>query len=638
MASGILTDIAASYLSTQLAKAKKLRSRVYQSQLQDFCNQIVEYLDSPHDIEDLEDLIALKESLSAVSEIMNLISLANPEKSSWWAFPLIRQCYELCKIDYKNRHILIIHTDMIEEFVVYPDITTFLPFIIKRPCGPIDVFTIPATSNFELSSIALVGHEVGHIYWTVHFDSIATTVGTWANGLDKYKGLDLFTSADVQEKTEVLSSRLEEHLCDHVGWYLFGPAYDVAFLKEFCSTRSESSNKKFSLDIERMQKAVERLKRVPIDFKLGTELGKTITGVVDQVALLVPEEQTCADDSPDAKLRRQIYDSFGPGSPCNHLNFELAWNQTKAELDGFRPPFEVVGSGAPIPINPVDAVVAAVFYYHSGVFTDTNDFYRSATHLSEKRRCDFIRKILIRHLQYAIELNGVYRRTECEQKNEEKPNWEKMAKETLWGWRARVEKGIKSPLIVVPTTDPVNQYNQSTVDLRLGPVFLVHRTTRYTHVSPKPTPVNSKCPEADLDDICERVVVPVSHDFVLHPHQFVLGSTLEYICLPHDYCALVLGRSSWGRLGLNIATATMVQAGYRGCLTLELRNLGESPLPLTVGLRIAQLLLVASDQVQTGAQYYSSKSKYVGPVEPKLPKIWKDEDWDLIARISQDDY
>jgi dCTP deaminase len=81
--------------------------------------------------------------------------------------------------------------------------------------------------------------------------------------------------------------------------------------------------------------------------------------------------------------------------------------------------------------------------------------------------------------------------------------------------------------------------------------------------------------------------------------------------LNRSYYALVLGRSTWGRLGLNIATATTVQSGYKGCLTLELRNLGESPLPLTVGTRIAQLCLIS---VASPAQQ-GYLGKYVGSAE-----------------------
>lgn len=79
--------------------------------------------------------------------------------------------------------------------------------------------------------------------------------------------------------------------------------------------------------------------------------------------------------------------------------------------------------------------------------------------------------------------------------------------------------------------------------------------------------------------------------FVLHPRQFVLGETLEWIHLPADLAAFVTSRSSWGRDGLIIATATGVHPGYSGILTLELTNLGEIPLRLYPGLSVAQLFI-----------------------------------------------
>ena len=112
------------------------------------------------------------------------------------------------------------------------------------------------------------------------------------------------------------------------------------------------------------------------------------------------------------------------------------------------------------------------------------------------------------------------------------------------------------------------------------------------------------------------------------------SATLEYVSVPFDYYALVLGRSSWGRLGLNIATATTVHAGYRGCITLELRNLGETPLPLKVGLRVAQLCLIRVPIEKSTEGYFATSGKYIGPVGPEIPKIKGDADWELLNDLS----
>ncbi len=101
----------------------------------------------------------------------------------------------------------------------------------------------------------------------------------------------------------------------------------------------------------------------------------------------------------------------------------------------------------------------------------------------------------------------------------------------------------------------------------------------------------------------------------MHPGQLVLGSTLEYVQLPRDLMAYVIGKSSWGRMGLVIATATKVDPGFKGCITLEIVNEGEIPLVLYPGLPIAQLVLHA---VVDGDAYAGGYSCAVGPEFPKF--------------------
>jgi deoxycytidine triphosphate deaminase len=89
---------------------------------------------------------------------------------------------------------------------------------------------------------------------------------------------------------------------------------------------------------------------------------------------------------------------------------------------------------------------------------------------------------------------------------------------------------------------------------------------------------------------------------------------------------------------LNIATATTVHAGFRGCITLELRNLGETPLPLKVGLRIAQLCLIPVPPLPVTVShvgYFATLSKYIGPVAPEIPKIKDDSDWELLKALER---
>ena len=124
------------------------------------------------------------------------------------------------------------------------------------------------------------------------------------------------------------------------------------------------------------------------------------------------------------------------------------------------------------------------------------------------------------------------------------------------------------------------------IDVRLGQQFRVPRRTKLSaldHLHADHA--------ANIDRYKDDYHVLIGDYFVLHPRQFILGETLEWIRLPEGFAAYVIGRSSWGRDGLIIATATGVHPGYAGILTLEITNLGEIPVRLYPGLTIAQLFI-----------------------------------------------
>jgi deoxycytidine triphosphate deaminase len=139
---------------------------------------------------------------------------------------------------------------------------------------------------------------------------------------------------------------------------------------------------------------------------------------------------------------------------------------------------------------------------------------------------------------------------------------------------------------VTPLIDAGEQLGEGSIDLRLGPDIIV---------SPRATgaatfdPINGKAFEQGLRRTQQYVRRGIGDPFQLQPGEFVIARSLEYICLPDDVSAEARGRSSWGRLGLVIATATLIQPGFKGTVTLELANVGDTPLMLEVGLCIAQL-------------------------------------------------
>jgi len=122
----------------------------------------------------------------------------------------------------------------------------------------------------------------------------------------------------------------------------------------------------------------------------------------------------------------------------------------------------------------------------------------------------------------------------------------------------------------------------------------------------------------DLEDLTELVELPEGDPLILHPGEFVLGSTLERVTLPDDLVARLEGKSSLGRLGLLIhSTAGFVDAGWDGHLTLELSNVANLPITVYAGMKIGQISFL---RMTTPAEHpYGSTglgSKYQGQRGP----------------------
>jgi dCTP deaminase len=128
----------------------------------------------------------------------------------------------------------------------------------------------------------------------------------------------------------------------------------------------------------------------------------------------------------------------------------------------------------------------------------------------------------------------------------------------------------------------------ASVDLRLGDSFRVFHNHRASAIDLRQPPEN----------LTEEVVVSGEDAaFVIHPGEFCLGRTLEWVELPDDIVARIEGKSSLGRLGLIVhATAGFCDPGWKGTLTLELNNLTRVPIKLYPGLPIAQLSFMALDR------------------------------------------
>ena len=171
------------------------------------------------------------------------------------------------------------------------------------------------------------------------------------------------------------------------------------------------------------------------------------------------------------------------------------------------------------------------------------------------------------------------------------------------------EADAERRLVVSPLLDLEEQLGGNSLDVRLGTRFITHRRANISNMDP-----NDDQLERRRVAIEEESYVPLGDYFVLHPRQFAISGTIEYIGLPSDITAQVIGKSSWGRLGLVIATAAGIHAWYRGIITLELANVGEVPILLYPGRTIAQLFFhTTSPQPLCEAD----QTAYLGAIRPE---------------------
>jgi len=120
----------------------------------------------------------------------------------------------------------------------------------------------------------------------------------------------------------------------------------------------------------------------------------------------------------------------------------------------------------------------------------------------------------------------------------------------------------------------------SSYDVRLDNKFLVFRNTKRAYIDVK----------QPADDLMEMIEVGMDEPMFLHPHEFVLGSTVERVRIPNDIVGRLEGRSSLGRLGVVIhSTAGFIDASFEGHVTLEISNLANLPIALYPGMRIGHI-------------------------------------------------
>lgn len=186
--------------------------------------------------------------------------------------------------------------------------------------------------------------------------------------------------------------------------------------------------------------------------------------------------------------------------------------------------------------------------------------------------------------------------------------------------RLKREAGIASdPLVITPSPDleELKGSGAASVDLRLGTWFVSPRATSTALLD-----IGDAAPGGRSEQrLTKTRYVRFGERYILHPRDFVLAVTLEWIRIPRDLTGYVAGKSSWGRRGLIIETAMGVHPSFSGCLTLELANVGEIPIAVRPGMRVCQLFLHST----TAPTQNAERSAFVGYGRPILGRLELDE-------------
>ena len=177
-----------------------------------------------------------------------------------------------------------------------------------------------------------------------------------------------------------------------------------------------------------------------------------------------------------------------------------------------------------------------------------------------------------------------------------------------------IKREIKSKHLVITPFDP-SCVQPASYDVKLGKEIRVFRNITKAYLDLKDDPKH----------FMELVKIKNGQPFVVHPGEFVLGTSVERIKIPRDMIARLDGKSSLGRLGIIIhATAGYIDPGFNGYITFEITNVANIPIALYTGIRMGQLSFM---RLETPAEIPYGKgrgSKYQGQKGPTASRIWQD--------------
>jgi len=514
------------------------------------------------------------------------------------------------------------------------------------------VLSYPATHKQSGLMHVIQAHEVGHFFDDTYDISsrVLSAINPEALGLEDLADTlaknqighilqpDLFYQAALETNRasfrrlllQILKDWISEMVADEFAIRVSGPAYFFAMADFSLSvgplTFESNEHPRPVFRLSHLLKDIEELGYKSV---MPPEMQQRIDYWSEMLADLRNQENNGITGTLEKVLSREppgvgLHISQIVAEELAEKGIELIPKQLKEELhplisllEAFIPPVEILDSDnrRSKPANLFSAINAGWTCYITRLDDLAKKFGGEATE-SNKRK---VVSILNRHLLKAIEVNQL-----CLQLRylKDPPSHNSPLLNSMYD----TSKPIGERLVITPMLRASAQVEGYSIDVRLGSEFILPVRSRFPVFDPDLNAPSGRYASGEIERYQERVYRPYGKQFVLNPGEFVLGSTLEYIQLPGDMTAYITGRSSWGRLGLNIATATAVAPGYSGVLTLELVNHGNAPLMLSPGTRIAQLNFF---KLPEPVSIYANRSlsKYRFPTTVGFSRIRDDNDW-----------
>ena len=191
--------------------------------------------------------------------------------------------------------------------------------------------------------------------------------------------------------------------------------------------------------------------------------------------------------------------------------------------------------------------------------------------------------------------------------------------------KEELKKLIEEKLLVITPILDESQFGEITFDLRVGTDFLTQHQGRNAFIDATKNINITRSIKSSYTETRRKL----GEDFLIHPLQPVLFSTLEYVKLPTNIYAVLNLRSSYSRLGLSIST--IVQPGYCGCLSVEIINSGNTSIKILSGTRFLQARFF---KVSENSDYFSSVRKYACQVRPMPSKANEDDELTKLLKLN----